>query len=74
MGIEFRELAAFIRHRKISAFLLVAFTLAIGIIIGTLISGRALATRDYHAAIDTGPNTSRADTARKYLRNPYSGS
>ena len=46
MGIEFRELAAFIRHRKISAFLLVAFTLAIGIIIGTLISGRALATRD----------------------------
>ncbi len=34
MGIEFRELAAFIRHRKISAFLLVAFTLAIGIIIG----------------------------------------
>ncbi len=34
---------------------------------------RKLAVRDYHWAIDTAPNTSRADTARKHLRNPYSG-
>jgi tetratricopeptide (TPR) repeat protein len=32
---------------------------------------RALALRDYQAAIEAGPNTSRADTARKRLRNPY---
>ncbi len=34
---------------------------------------RALAVRDYQAAISTGPETSRADTARKHLRNPYRG-
>lgn len=34
---------------------------------------RQLAVRDYRAAIATGPNTSRADTARKYLRSPYKG-
>ena len=34
---------------------------------------RPLALRDYQAAIAAGPNTSRADTARKYLRNPYRG-
>ncbi|MGB9409350.1 MAG: hypothetical protein WCA89_17585, partial [Terracidiphilus sp.] len=34
---------------------------------------RQLAVRDYQAAIDAGPNTSRADTARKRLRNPYRG-
>jgi hypothetical protein len=34
---------------------------------------RPLAVKDYQAAIDSGPNTSRADTARKYLRRPYSG-
>jgi len=34
---------------------------------------RKLAIRDYQEAIDAGPNTSRADTAKKYLRNPYSG-
>ena len=32
---------------------------------------RQLAVKDYQAAIDAGPNTSRADTARKRLRNPY---
>ena len=32
---------------------------------------RQLAIRDYQAAIDAGPNTSRADLARKYLRAPY---
>ncbi len=36
-------------------------------------SERQLAVRDYQAAIDAGPNTSRADTARKHLRNPYRG-
>jgi tetratricopeptide (TPR) repeat protein len=35
---------------------------------------RKLAIRDYQEAIDAGPNTSRADTAKKYLRNPYNGS
>ena len=34
-------------------------------------SERELAVKDYQAAIDAGPNTSRADTARKRLRNPY---
>jgi hypothetical protein len=34
---------------------------------------RQLAVRDYQAAIATAPNTSRADTARKHLRNPYKG-
>jgi tetratricopeptide (TPR) repeat protein len=35
---------------------------------------RQQAVRDYEAAISSGPNTSRADTARKYLRNAYTGS
>ncbi|MGA9668129.1 MAG: hypothetical protein WBQ94_02920 [Terracidiphilus sp.] len=35
---------------------------------------REAAVRDYQSAIDTGPNTSRADTARKYLRTAYKGS
>lgn len=34
---------------------------------------RAAALRDYQAAIDAGPNTSRADTARKHLKAPYRG-
>jgi TolA-binding protein len=34
---------------------------------------RQRAVADYQAAIGTGPNTSRADTARKYLRTPYKG-
>jgi hypothetical protein len=34
---------------------------------------RPLAVKDYQAAIDSGANTSRADTARKRLRNPYTG-
>jgi tetratricopeptide (TPR) repeat protein len=34
---------------------------------------RPLAVRDYQEAIDAGPNTSRAETARKYLRSPYKG-
>jgi len=35
---------------------------------------RPLAIQDYDAAIESGPSTSRADTARKYLRSPYTGS
>jgi tetratricopeptide (TPR) repeat protein len=34
---------------------------------------RQLAIKDYQAAIDNGPNSSHADTARKHLRNAYSG-
>jgi hypothetical protein len=34
---------------------------------------RQLAMRDYQQAIDAGPQTSRADTARKYLRTAYRG-
>jgi tetratricopeptide (TPR) repeat protein len=34
---------------------------------------RPKATRDYQAAITAGPNTSRADTARKRLQSPYRG-
>ena len=34
---------------------------------------RQLAVRDYQAAVDAGPDTSRGETARKYLRNPYRG-
>lgn len=34
---------------------------------------RPKAIEDYHAAIAAGPNTSRADTARKRLQNPYKG-
>ena len=36
-----------------------------------LLNQRELAKRDYQEAIDAGPNTSRADTARKYLKTPY---
>jgi serine protease Do len=46
MGIEFHELVTWMRRRKIFASLLVTLTLGIGIIIGTLISGRAQAIRD----------------------------
>jgi tetratricopeptide (TPR) repeat protein len=35
---------------------------------------RQTAVKDYKAAIDAGPNTSRADTARRYLRSVYTGS
>lgn len=45
MGIQFRELLSWVRHRKAFAFLLVTITLCIGILIGSVISGRALATR-----------------------------
>src|SRR5271154_417456 len=44
MGVQFQELANWARRRKIFASLLVVLTLGIGILIGTVISGRALAT------------------------------
>jgi tetratricopeptide (TPR) repeat protein len=34
---------------------------------------RQQAVKNYQAAIDAGPATSRADSARKYLRSPYKG-
>jgi TolA-binding protein len=34
---------------------------------------RSLAVKDYQMAIEAGPNTSRAETARKHLHNPYRG-
>ena len=34
---------------------------------------RQKAVQDYKEAIDAGPDTSRADQARKYLRSPYRG-
>jgi tetratricopeptide (TPR) repeat protein len=36
-------------------------------------SERQQALRDYQMAVDAGPDTTRADTARKYLRSPYRG-
>ena len=51
MGIEFRELWLWARNRKFLASFLVAFTLCLGIVIGTLISGRAMAT---HAQAPNG--------------------
>jgi tetratricopeptide (TPR) repeat protein len=38
-----------------------------------LLGERQLAVKDYQAAIDAGPNTSRADTARKRLKSPFHG-
>jgi serine protease Do len=49
MGIQFLELYSWARHRKIFATLLVVLTLGIGIVIGTVISGRAMATHDQGA-------------------------
>src|SRR3984885_10769543 len=49
MGIQFRELADWVRRRTFFASVLIVMTLAIGILIGTLISGRAMATRGQSA-------------------------
>ncbi len=38
-----------------------------------LIGERQLAQKDYQMAIDAGPNTTRAEAARKYLRTPFMG-
>jgi hypothetical protein len=38
-----------------------------------LIGDRLAAVKDYQAAIDAGPDTTRAETARRCLRSPYKG-
>ncbi|MGA3295445.1 MAG: Do family serine endopeptidase [Candidatus Acidiferrales bacterium] len=45
MGIELQELWNWVRRRKVFASLLVALTLGVGILIGSVLSVRALATR-----------------------------
>lgn len=45
MGMQLRELVTWVRHRKIFAGFLLAVTLGLGIIIGTLIPGHVAATR-----------------------------
>src|SRR6266566_4631311 len=47
MGIQLQELASWARNRKLVASLLVALTLSIGILIGTVISVRVNATRSF---------------------------
>src|ERR1700730_11733105 len=44
MGMQLREFAAWAQNRKILATLLVTVTLAIGIVIGTVASGRVVAS------------------------------
>ncbi len=46
MGVEFREIMKWAGRRKVLVSLLIVVTLGVGIIIGTLISGHALATRE----------------------------
>jgi serine protease Do len=46
MGVELREIMSWARRRKVLASLLVAFTLGVGIIIGTILSGHVMATRE----------------------------
>ncbi len=50
MGIQIQELISWVRRRKVFAFLLITLTLGVGILIGTVISGRALATHDQTAS------------------------
>jgi serine protease Do len=45
MGIQVREMVDWVRRRKIFATLLMIITLGVGIVLGTLISGHALATK-----------------------------
>lgn len=45
MGIQFRELMAWVRHRKVFAGVLLGFTLGLGIMIGTLVPGHVAAKR-----------------------------
>src|SRR2546428_13707742 len=47
MGIQLRELASWAGSRKFVASLLVALTLSLGILIGTVISGRVIATHSF---------------------------
>jgi serine protease Do len=46
MGLQFQELLGWAKERKFFAFLLMSFTLGAGILIGTFLSGHAMATHD----------------------------
>jgi serine protease Do len=48
MGMQFRELMAWVRHRKFFAGVLLGFTLGLGILIGTVIPGHVAAKRSGH--------------------------
>ncbi|HEV2421147.1 MAG TPA: Do family serine endopeptidase [Candidatus Acidoferrales bacterium] len=45
MGVQFRELMAWVRHRKVFAGVLLGFTLGLGIMIGTVLPGHVAAKR-----------------------------
>jgi len=49
MGIQLRELSRWVRNRTFVVGVLVALTLSIGILIGTIISGRVTATHSFLA-------------------------
>jgi serine protease Do len=55
MGMQLSEIAAWARNRKILATLLVTVTLAIGIVIGTVASGRVGASHPAAAGTDATP-------------------
>jgi len=50
MGVQFLEMIGWVKKRKVFALLLISLTLGIGIVIGTVISGHALATHDQTAS------------------------
>jgi serine protease Do len=54
MGMHLREFAAWARNRKIMASLLITITLAIGIIIGTVVSGHVGASHPAAAGVAGG--------------------
>src|SRR5260370_6859125 len=55
MGMQLSEFAAWARNRKVLATLLVTVTLAIGIVIGTVASGRVGASHPAAAGTDATP-------------------
>ena len=55
MGMQLREFAAWARNRKILATLLVTVTLAIGMLIGTVISGHVGASHPARAVAGATP-------------------
>ncbi len=46
MGMQIRELMVWVKHRKVLATLLVVVTLSVGILIGTVVSGRVGAAKN----------------------------
>jgi serine protease Do len=55
MGIQLREFAAWARNRKIVTTLVITVTLAVGILVGTVISGRVGAQHPAATAVDATP-------------------